>query len=530
MNKEKNLVSSYRLGDLYYNLLYESDKVEILQNHPNTVACDYISSDEKGIDGITNIILRYVEQNKHLLPEDIEDSTVVHLRLGDVIAGNEWHEKIKRPIEIEFYKNIEPTQNTYVIGKPFFAKTSSNNYDECLTSSDEYKETIIRELNAKYFDGGHADIDLCCAIKCKRFVQGRGYFSSLIVEVRKKLNLENIETSVTTEKPKKKKVALISTFCDNEEKVNTLKDNIDKVKNLGVDVFVISPIPLKQEIINSCDYYFQTKDNPVLSWPNRCHTHWYQMPVSEGRITTIHRAIEDFGWAGLFQVKKLTQLALTFDYDIFYHMIYDLEIDEVVESEFLNDDVNFVHPRRDIQNPNAMFETTLHFMVFDREMMVNIEKEIQLNEYLSTNGVAEGEVLKWVKKYDIKISEHPVKDKIFYWEGFELFNYSPFSDFKFFVSKNEPTKVWVGESPILEVPLDSNLKIVYHSFEKEINVILIINGVIYNHKPRNWEIVELPISSLDVTSFFVIFENEVADFTDEYSKISMNQAYYDHRP
>ena len=232
MNNEKKIVSSYRLGDLYYNLLYDTDKDEILEKHPNTIASDYISSEEKGLEVITNIILTYVEKNKHLLPNDIENSTVVHLRLGDVIAGNEWHEKIKRPIEIEFYRNIEPTQNTYVIGKPFFAKTSSNNYDECIKSSDEYRETIISELNARYFDGGHADIDLCCAIKCKRFVQGRGYFSSLIVEVRKKLNLENIETSVTVEKPKKKKVALISTFCNNEEKVNILKDNISKIKNV----------------------------------------------------------------------------------------------------------------------------------------------------------------------------------------------------------------------------------------------------------------------------------------------------------
>jgi len=529
MDKEKKLISSYRLGDLYYNLLYDNDKDEIIEKHANTIASDYILSDEKGIETITNIILKHVEKNKNLLPEDIETSTDVHLRLGDVISGNEWHEKIKRPIDVDFYKNIEPTENTYVIGKPFFAKTSSSNYDECIKSSDEYRETIIRELNAKYFDGGHADIDLCCAIKCKRFVQGRGYFSSLIVEVRKKLNLENIETSATIEESKKKKVALINTFCNNEEKVNILKDNINKIKNLGIDVIVISPIPLKQEIINSCDYFFQTKDNPLLTWPVRCHTHWYQMPISNGRITTIHRAIDDYGWAGLFQVKKLSQIALTFDYEIFYHVIYDLEIDEVVENEFLKNNVNIVHPRKDIQNSNLLFDTTLHFMVFDREMMINIEKEIQLNEYLSTNGVAEGEVSKWVKKYNLKISEHPVKDKIFYWEGRDLFNYSPFSDFKFFVSKNEPTHVWLGESSAYQAPLDSNLKVVYHSFDKEINVTLIINGVFYNHKPTNWEIIDLSISSLDITNFYILYENKIVDFTDEFNKITMNQVYYNYR-
>ena len=41
-----------------------------------------------------------------LLPKNITESTVIHLRLGDVIAGNEWHEKLKRPLEVNHIKSL----------------------------------------------------------------------------------------------------------------------------------------------------------------------------------------------------------------------------------------------------------------------------------------------------------------------------------------------------------------------------------------------------------------------------------------
>jgi hypothetical protein len=132
------------------------------------------------------------------LPKNITESTVIHLRLGDVIAGNEWHEKCKRPLKTDYLKSLvaEDMNPKYVIGKCFFAKTSSKNYEECISASNEYLNNVITELRAEYFDSGNADIDLYCAVKSKIFIQGKGYFSKLIVEIRKRLNLYCIETAV----------------------------------------------------------------------------------------------------------------------------------------------------------------------------------------------------------------------------------------------------------------------------------------------------------------------------------------------
>jgi len=195
------MISSYRLGDLVLLRLTNDEINKILMEHPNSIGSKYILEKSKitrynKIDLITKIVMEHMEQNLDLLPKNITDSTLIHLRLGDVVAGNECHEIIKRPLEVDYIKSLvsSDTNPKYVIGKCFFAVPSSTNYEECINKSNEYLHNVINELQAEHFNSGNADIDLCCAVKSKLFIQGRGFFSKLIVEIRKKLNLNSIET------------------------------------------------------------------------------------------------------------------------------------------------------------------------------------------------------------------------------------------------------------------------------------------------------------------------------------------------
>jgi hypothetical protein len=198
--KKKHEISIYRLGDLIMlNNLCEYEENQILKDYPNSIATKYILekriNTENNIDIITKIVLEYMEHISIFLPKDISNSTVIHVRLGDVVAGNTWHEKEKRPLEIDYIKSLLINDNNkkYIIGKCFFAIYSSTNYEECIHASNSYLQNMLNELNAEHFNSGNADIDLCCAIKSKIFIQGKGYFSKLIVEIRKKLNLISVE-------------------------------------------------------------------------------------------------------------------------------------------------------------------------------------------------------------------------------------------------------------------------------------------------------------------------------------------------
>ena len=197
------MISSYRLGDLVILGLSENEENELLQEHPNSIGGEFILEKRKNssiskIDLITQIVLNRINKNAKLLPDDIVNSTVVHLRLGDVVAGNQGHELGKRPFDISFIKSqlVDDDNKKYIIGKCFFAKPSSTNYEECIRLSNTYLQNVVTELEAEHINNDDADIDLCCAVSSKVFLQGRGFFSKLIVEIRKKLNLINIETSV----------------------------------------------------------------------------------------------------------------------------------------------------------------------------------------------------------------------------------------------------------------------------------------------------------------------------------------------
>lgn len=325
---------------------------------------------------------------------------------------------------------------------------------------------------------------------------------------------------------KKKKIALVSTYCDNQEKKNVLLELVEKVKSLGVDVMVISPLPLEKEHIDACDYLYFTKENPILGWPTRLFTFWREYIVGDGKVLTLQRGVGDYSWAALYHIKKLTQIAMDYDYDIFYHMIYDLEIDDNIENALTNFEGNIVYPRRDPHNPETLWETTLHFMSFDRELMKEIEKELTLENYLSTNGVAEGEVYKWKQKFKIYGSDKPVKDKIYYWKDFDFFDYSPSEDFKMFMSKNDNMDIWLGENEnVYKEVLPNNLRMVFYGNDNIGDLTIIIDKKKFNISPKSFEMIELPIISTEVDEIKLIHKGEEYDLSDEYKKIMLNQIY-----
>jgi hypothetical protein len=195
-------ISSYRLGDLIIlEYLNEREINKILRDHPDSIGSEYIlerriNKTDNNIDIVTKIVLGRMTKIIHLLPSDISDSTVVHLRLGDVVCGRKNHEREKRPLGIEVIKSSLAKDNDvnkkYVIGKCFFAAPSSTNYQKSIDASNEYLRMVLDQLNATHFDSNDADIDLCCAVKAGAFLPGMGHFTQLILRIRNKLGLKNI--------------------------------------------------------------------------------------------------------------------------------------------------------------------------------------------------------------------------------------------------------------------------------------------------------------------------------------------------
>ena len=299
-----------------------------------------------------------------------------------------------------------------------------------------------------------------------------------------------------------KKVALISTYCDTQEKIDVLIKNIDNVKTYGLDVIVISPIFLPEYVQTKCDYFLLTKDNPVLDWPGKAMQAWKNILINDKSIT-ITRTYADYGWAGLFQVKKLSELALTLDYDYFYHMIYDLKFDEtVVEGLTSEGECNIYSSKRGAQ----IWEVGLHFMIFNRENLQKFIPHITLENYLTSK---EGDAFTWLLDLKSVFPYHtihkPVEDEIYYYENSDFFNFSPIAELPFFIIKDDEQ-------------LDSIKLLLYLSTE-HIPFQIRIDDIIMDEVSENFKIIDLGFNKLSPKSVQLIYNETVFDITDTINKL-----------
>ena len=299
-----------------------------------------------------------------------------------------------------------------------------------------------------------------------------------------------------------KKVALISTYCDTQEKLDVLEKNIDNIKKLAIDVIVISPIFLPQYIQTKCDYFFLTKDNPVLEWPQKAMQAWKNILIN-GKSITITRVYADYGWAGLSQVKKLSELALALDYDYFYHMIYDLKFDEtVIDGLNGKGECDIYSSKR----KDTIWDVGLHFMVFNRENLQKFIPHITLENYLTSE---RGDAFVWLHKlretFPYNIIQKPVEDEIYYYENSDFFNFSPIAELPFFIIKDDES-------------LDSIKLLLYLSIENvpfQIN----INDTILDEVSENFKIIDLDFNKLSPKSVQITYNETVFDITDTINKL-----------
>lgn len=296
-----------------------------------------------------------------------------------------------------------------------------------------------------------------------------------------------------------KKVALISSFCDSKEKLDVLQSNIKQLKQLAFDVIVISPLALPKETVSICDYFFFTKDNLILEWPMNVQMYWFEKEISKERMLTFVATSKDHGWAGLSHVKKLTDIGLLFDYEHFYYMIYDIDIDRNVLSVLNDPKDNWIGS---FERDGVRVSSSLHLMVFNKENAKQMNNLVSLENYIeflndrNQNGSTEAFVDTIKKKLQSESSGFFIKDKISFYRDF--FNHSPDNRIKFFVKKDSNN-------------IMSNLKIFFYANESLAKIKLIINDKESEINISHDYIVDLGVNFLELRSARLSINEEEVD-------------------
>lgn len=301
-----------------------------------------------------------------------------------------------------------------------------------------------------------------------------------------------------------KKLALISSFCNDENKINVLISNMKKLKEMGFDILLLSPIQLDTEVTKYCDYYFYTKDNPVYNWPFRGWNFWKTFYLGE-RHVKISKTVSDYGWASLNQIKQLNAIALNLDYNYYYHLIYDLKIDENITKYFLEPKDRLVFPSK---RGETIWNVGLHLIIFNKDYLKIFNNHIREESY---NSIQENEsVFDWLYKIvniiPLQVAERAVEDEIYLYENEDIFNYSTDKNFKFFIDKNDKTL-----GPI---------KLLFYDVRKEIKLLLPQNDRI-EFINRDC-VVDLEFNKMDMREVFIQVDDKITDITQVIFEVKHN--------
>ena len=299
-----------------------------------------------------------------------------------------------------------------------------------------------------------------------------------------------------------KKIALITSFCNTEEKLEVLHDNIKTIKNLGLDVMVFSHFYLPKNINDLIDYTIISKENPILMWPAKTINHWQSLP-HKTFLCAMVTSSADYGYAVLNQIKRMASLALSMGYDSFFIVDYDLNITEYVKSIFLDNKKNSFFPAKN--SLGDVWGIGLRLISFDREHLTRFKNLITVESYLFDNrDCAESWVHKAINFLPGIIETEPLEDLIYNYENVDFFNYSIIEEVKLYIHK---------------IPNDE-IKLIFYNFEDIKNFIVKTEDFTQEFNISEFEEIEFPYK--EYTSFIVIYKEKKYDFTDIISKIIFN--------
>jgi hypothetical protein len=297
-----------------------------------------------------------------------------------------------------------------------------------------------------------------------------------------------------------KKIVMISTFCDTEEKRKILIKNIKKIKSTNLDVMIFTPISLPNEIYDLCDYVILSKENPIFDWPKKAYSHWCVLEDSD-KIIKLETTSPDYGYASLNQFKRLAQFSINMDYEYFIFMIYDLVITDEIFQKIIKETKNSFFPQK--RNDNV-WELGLQLFFLNQDSSNKLINEITEENYLRNTFL---DAYQWIKSkleiLDAKINNNfYLEDYIDFVKEKNVFEHFRLNDIKCFVHNNED---------------DNFLKILFYGFEEIKNFDLKYEDSVKNYSIENWS--EIIIDHKNLNNINIEYNGKNYNLLEDLNKV-----------
>ena len=301
-----------------------------------------------------------------------------------------------------------------------------------------------------------------------------------------------------------KTIVLISSFCDDQLKIDVLYKNIQKYNDLGFDTLLISPFSLPDYVVNSVSYFIKTKDNVVFKWPLRSMIFWVDKNI-DGIWYRFNSCTPDYGFAGLYQIKQMSQIAISLGYEKFIHTIYDTILTDEVIQEFYKDHECTVYPSK---RKNDVWPVGLHLLIFNKENMSKLIDATTIESYLN---YTDCDAFQWIHKQvndlNFNIGEIPVEDEIVYKPILSFYDTSNFTEYSLFILNN--------------VEFNHPIKIFIYNI-KDINLLTVI---INSHEIINITqngVIELNKTIDQLKSVKIVYGDHIQEIIDDIKNVTYN--------
>lgn len=284
-------------------------------------------------------------------------------------------------------------------------------------------------------------------------------------------------------------IALISCFCDNDNKLQVLKKNLKILKENNISTALISPLPIPQEISDISNYTFITQENPILNWPIKAIGYWIKYHGYK-----LFTTVPDWGYTGLNHVKRLGEIFINYDYDYFNYLIYDTILTPEVIQILKEGHPGIVFPSK---RKEKIWKVGLHLLSFNKSTLKNFLELITLESYLKHEGFDTYDYLYTyiVSPLNLEIGSFPVEDEVYFNNNEDIVNHSPTQDFRMFISspddRIETLKIFFYNLP-QPIELEFNVNGILNKF-------LVSNGTVFNTKVLKNNLKSISIGYKEVT-------------------------------
>tara|TARA_R100001377_G_C3194333_1_gene111953 strand:- start:1660 stop:2607 length:948 start_codon:yes stop_codon:yes gene_type:complete len=205
----------------------------------------------------------------------------------------------------------------------------------------------------------------------------------------------------------------ITSHCDNNEKLELLKQNITTLKQNGFRVLVSSHIPLDEEILKSIDYFIYDESNPILHYPERALKFWKTVWVPEmvngldGAFWELRSYIPDYGWTVLNQYSKMSAFCKTLDYTNLTIINYDVKL----TPKMLGDSTSNIMSTVMWKDGNVRFPSLIYFTLNSNDFF-RLTELFNKQDYIDNKYDSETYLGVLLKDFKYEVFEDLVEDEV----------------------------------------------------------------------------------------------------------------------